>query len=101
MNKYLVLTVLFTTSAMAQQPAEYQLKVTPAEVDVISDGLQTVPFGKAFPLINKLREQIVAQQPKPAPAVDNGNPDKGAGPVNPADVTCANPDNHCSVEPHK
>lgn len=62
---------LLSTSALAQQPAEYILKMTPAEVDIISEGLQTQPFGKVYPLINKLREQIVAQQPK---TVDVPNP---------------------------
>jgi hypothetical protein len=65
MKKILLISALFVTPAFAQQPAaqpsEYQLKVTPAEVDLLSEGLQTQPFGKVFPLINKLR----AQQPKP------------------------------------
>ena len=65
MKKLFVIVALLATPAMAQQPNEYHLTVTPSELDVISDGLQTVPFGKAFPLINKLRDQIVAQQPKP------------------------------------
>lgn len=65
MKKYIVIVLLIATPAMAQQPAEYVLKVTPADADLISDGLQTQPFGKVYPLINKLREQIVAQQPKP------------------------------------
>lgn len=46
------------------QPNEYVLKVTPAELDIISEGLQTQPFGKVVPLINKLRQQVVDQQPK-------------------------------------
>ena len=41
---------------------EYSIKVTPADVDLISDGLQTQPFGKVFPLMNKLRSQIIEQQ---------------------------------------
>jgi hypothetical protein len=36
--------------------------------------LQTQPFGKVYPLIQKLREQILAQQPKP-PAVEAPKPD--------------------------
>jgi hypothetical protein len=58
--------VAISTSAFAQQPAEYVLKMTPAEVDIVNDGLQTQPFGKVFPLINKLRQQIIDQQPKQA-----------------------------------
>lgn len=56
--------------AMAQQPptpvppplAEYTLKVTAPELDIISDGLQSQPFGKVSPLIAKLRQQIIDQQ---------------------------------------
>jgi len=44
------------------QAEEYSIKVTPADVDLISDGLQTQPFGKVFPLMNKLRSQIIEQQ---------------------------------------
>lgn len=47
---------------------ELILKVSPTELDLISEGLQTQPFGKVVPLINKLREQIIAQQPKPVEA---------------------------------
>lgn len=55
-----------TTSIQPPQPVpELTLKVSPAELDLISEGLQTQPFGKVVPLINKLREQIIAQQPKP------------------------------------
>lgn len=69
MKKFLVIVVLLATPAMAQQ-ADYNIKVTSAELDTISEGLQTQPFGKVFPLMNKLREQIIAQQPKPeAPKV--------------------------------
>jgi len=57
--------------AFAQQSIEYQLKVSPAEVDIISEGLQTQPFGKVYPLINKLREQVLAQQPKQPEAPKN------------------------------
>jgi hypothetical protein len=45
------------------------LKVTPDEVNIISEGLQEMSIRKALPLINKLRQQIMDQQPKPvAPA---------------------------------
>lgn len=57
--------------AQVAPQAELTFKVTPTELDLISEGLQTQPFGKVVPLINKLRQQIVDQQPKPAetPAV--------------------------------
>lgn len=62
----IVASICFVTvaSAQQQQPSEFNIKLTPAELDIISEGLQTQPFGKVVPLINKMREQIVAQTPK-------------------------------------
>ena len=79
MKRLFAVVALLATPAMAQQtnqPAEYNLKVTPAEIDILSEGLQTQPFGKVFPLINKLREQVLAQQPKvtPVPPADPAKP---------------------------
>lgn len=66
MKKLLIVAMLASSSALAQtSPQSYTFTVTPADADLISDGLQTQPFGKVYPLINKLREQIIAQQPKP------------------------------------
>lgn len=63
---------IYVDKLNAQQPApvavptpEIILRVTQSELDLISEGLQTQPFGKVVPLINKLRDQIIAQQPKP------------------------------------
>ena len=57
---------------------EYMIKVTPADADLISDGLQTQPFGKVFPLMNKLRSQILEQQQAAQkPAVDPPKPEGG------------------------
>ena len=61
MKKLLIILLLLPTAANAQ----IRLDVTQAELDIISEGLQTQPFGKVVPLINKLRDQILAQQPKP------------------------------------
>ncbi len=56
------------------QAEEYTVTVTPADVDLISDGLQTQPFGKVFPLMNKLRAQILQQQQAAKP-VDPPKPE--------------------------
>ena len=75
MKRLLVAIMLLPTVAFAQpanvvsqppvtQAAELTLKVTPAELDLISDGLQEMSIRKAMPLINKLRQQIIDQQPK-------------------------------------
>lgn len=61
--------VWMATFALAQtQPPEYVLRVTPQELDIISEGLQSQPFKVVVPIINKLRQQIVDQQPKPVEA---------------------------------
>lgn len=96
----MIMLMITAEPAFAQQPVEYQLKVTPAETDIISEGLQTQPFGKVFPLINKLREQIIAQQPKPVVA-DPPKSAPSAIDLMKGDVTCANPENHCYVDPSK
>lgn len=70
MKKTIIITALLIASSALAQQADYNIKLTPAELDIVSEGLQTQPFGKVFPLMNKLREQIIAQQPKPeAPKV--------------------------------
>lgn len=76
MKKTIIVIVLLIASPALAQQADYNIKVTSAELDTISEGLQTQPFGKVFPLMNKLREQIIAQQPKPAPAVTSGDVNK-------------------------
>jgi hypothetical protein len=78
MRKLLIILLLVSNSAVAQTiPSEYVLRVTPAELDVISDGLQTQPFGKVANLMNKLRAQILEQQqPKHEDKKDGGTPEK-------------------------
>ena len=58
-------SLLLSSAAMAQAPTEYILRVSPAELDVISKGLQTQPFGEVAPLMRKLQAQYMEQQPKP------------------------------------
>lgn len=74
----LMIAALLTlpTTAWAQQPAplstvpaEYNLKVKPADVDNIGKGLGKLPFEEVAALMQSLRQQIVEQQqaqvPKP------------------------------------
>lgn len=74
MKKLLLITacIIMPTMCLAQQPPEYILKVTPAEVDLISKGLGTQPFNDVVPVINKLRSQVLEQQ---AQAFKNANPE--------------------------
>lgn len=43
-------------------PQEYTLKVSAADVDLIGKALGKVSFDEAAPVIQRLREQIYAQQ---------------------------------------
>ncbi len=73
MMKWIAIVAMLPSVAFAQPvnaPAvpsttELVLKVTPDEVNLISEGLQEMSIRKAMPLINKLRQQIMDQQPKP------------------------------------
>lgn len=59
----IALAILMTChSAKAQAPSEYNLKLYPAEVDLLGKGLGTQPYNDAFPLINKMRQQVIEQQ---------------------------------------
>lgn len=64
MRKTILIAALMlpTITAAQTQPTEYVLKVTPQELDVISEGLQSQPFKLVVPIINKLREQVIKQQ---------------------------------------
>ena len=70
----IALALLLPIPAMAQAvqstaPTEYSLKLLPAEVDIVGRALGTQPFNDAAPLINKIRQQVIEQQPKPVEPV--------------------------------
>jgi len=62
MKRYLIIAMLLSTSAMAE---DFTIKLTGPELDIIGKGLGTQPFNDSAPLLQKLREQVAAQQPKP------------------------------------
>lgn len=68
----LALSIPASAQVATPNPVEYTLRVTIDEINILSDGLQTQPFGKVAPLVNKLQTQIKDQQklsaPTPAPA---------------------------------
>lgn len=69
--------IIGQADAQTTQPAEYTLKLTAPEVDLIGRGLGTQPFSEVAPLIQKLRSQVVEQQqpkPEPKPTVDPEKP---------------------------
>ncbi len=59
---YFGLAMLISTSAMAE---DFTIKLTGPELDIVGKGLGTQPFNDVAPLLQKLREQVAAQQPKP------------------------------------
>lgn len=85
--KYAVLLCVFSSCAFAQEPPkEYNLNVTSDDLNLISDGLGYEPLNKALPLINKLRGQFIAQQPKPEPSkVEQPKPEVPKAEVKPAE----------------
>jgi len=60
----LMITAMYAGTAYAQQPSEFTIKLTGPELDTIGKGLGTQPFNDVAPLLQKLREQVAAQQPK-------------------------------------
>lgn len=71
-----ILVCLVVSPVQAQNaPAEYNLKVTPAEVDLIGKGLGTQPFNDVAPLMGKLRQQVMEQQQPPAKPKADGLPE--------------------------
>lgn len=76
MKRLLILSLLLVpTIALAQQqPTEFTFKVTPADADVIWEGLRELPVKKVEPVMTKLRQQVMEQtQAKP---VEQAEPKK-------------------------
>lgn len=51
-----------TSPPKPAQQREYTLKVTDEDLNLLAAGLQTQPYGRVAPLINKLQAQIIEQQ---------------------------------------
>ncbi len=72
MKRTILAAMLLSSTAYAQSASvpnvsaqEFTIKLNGAELDVIGKGLGTQPFNDVAPLLQKLREQVQAQQPKP------------------------------------
>lgn len=71
--KNLILAALIAVPVIAfAQEKEINLKVTPADVQAIGEGLGSLPFNKVAPLMSKLQVQINAQTEAAKDA--SGNP---------------------------
>lgn len=57
--------------ARAQAPVEYTIKLPGPELDVVGEGLGGLPYVKAAPILNKIREQVQEQQKKVEVPVNN------------------------------
>lgn len=67
MKKLLIIGLIcLPTLANAQEPTEFDFKLTKADIAVIGEALGKEPYNKVAPLLAKLQQQINAQmQPKP------------------------------------
>lgn len=64
--KHLLLITALLLSATVVQAQELNLKVTPAEADLVWKGLRKLVVEEVEPLMAKLRQQVVEQTtPKP------------------------------------
>ena len=71
MKLLLILALLFTAIPAYAQTPELNLKVTPAEADLIWKGLRELPVKDVEGLMGKIRLQVSEQTaPKPEPKKD-------------------------------
>ncbi|HNA21766.1 MAG TPA: hypothetical protein PLN40_10195 [Agitococcus sp.] len=56
------LAMVTPVAAQQQQPSEYVLKITPAELDQIGKALGLMPYNDVAQTVQKLRQQVVDQQ---------------------------------------
>ncbi len=66
--KLIFIGCLVVSPVMAQeqpsQPAEYVLKITPQELDLIGKALGLMPYNDVASAMQKLRQQVIEQQTK-------------------------------------
>ena len=66
--KLIFIGLLVASPAVAQQPqiqpTEYNLKITPQELDLLAKALGQMPYNEVVPMFQKLRSQILEQQSK-------------------------------------
>ncbi len=78
--KLIIGIVLLSTVALprvyAQQPNEYNLKVSPQEIELIGKGIGLLPFNDVAALVQKLRSQVMEQQSPSKPTQTVPDPEK-------------------------
>lgn len=64
--KLIFIGLLVASPVIAQeqpsQPTEYNLKITPQELDQVGKALGLMPYNDIAPLMQKLRAQVMEQQ---------------------------------------
>lgn len=66
MRKYILIAgILYSGSALSQEQKQFTLSVTAGDIGVIAQGLGTMPYKDAAPLLKKLDEQLAAQSKPP------------------------------------
>lgn len=65
-----VVAMAVSVPAHAQQLANknYNIILNLDDINVLSEALQLEPMGKAFPVISKMRQQVLSQQPQEPPS---------------------------------
>lgn len=81
MRKIVMVIALISAPAYAQAPTQTQpeitLKVTPADITLLGEGLGMLPYAKVAPLMQKLQIQInQQQQPTPVPPSPDAKKDE-------------------------
>lgn len=66
MKRIILATLLLTSpafaaSALAADEVSYKFDLTPAEINIVAEGLGMLPYGKVAPLMAKLQQQINGQ----------------------------------------
>jgi len=67
-SRFYIGVILIAAISLPAYAEDFTIKLTGPELDIIGKGLGTQPFNDVAPLLQKLREQVAAQQPKQEPA---------------------------------
>jgi hypothetical protein len=60
--KRIAVALCFLSTTCFAQTQEYTIKLTTVEIDIVGKGLGELPYKDVALLLQKLREQIIAQQ---------------------------------------
>lgn len=55
------INIMLSSPALAADEVSYKFDLTPAEINIVAEGLGMLPYGKVAPLMAKLQQQINVQ----------------------------------------